>query len=176
MMIFADTETTGLLEAEEADVSRQPYIIEVCFIRLTEDYKFVDSVETLIKPPVPISEEITRITGITNEMVADKPEFPEVYASIVELFLGARTFVAHNARFDTGMLWCELVRMGKEFHFPWPPEWFCTVERSFHIEQRRLKLKYLHKLATGEEHEGQHRARSDVEALVRCYKWLKEQA
>ena len=96
-----------------------------------------------------------------------------VTSRLLCLFLGEETVIAHNATFDMGMIWIELSRMEMEFHFPWPRNWFCTVEKSMYIQHKRLTLKKLHELATGGEHKNQHTAKGDVQALVRCYKWLK---
>jgi len=172
-MIFIDTETTGLLKPDVADLSLQPSITEICAIRLDDDYEFLGQVNTLINPEVEIPEFITKITGIDAELVKDKPTFIEVYDELVDLFLGEQVVVAHNAPFDMGMLWTGLARHGLEYKFPWPPIWQCTAEASMKIEGRRLKLRDLHELATGRKHEeGAHRADADVHALIRCHKWL----
>ena len=174
-MIFIDTETTGLLKADAADINFQPYIIELYAVKLTPDYEYVAEIDSMIKPPVPIPEEVVRITNITDEMVANAPPFISLYDSLIELFLGEREVIGHNCPFDMGILYCELTRAGLEFHFPWPPTWTCTVEKSMHLEHRRLKLTQLHQYATGEPHSWAHRAKDDVSALVRCHMWMKEQ-
>ena len=51
----------------------------------------------LREPSVPITEEITRITGITNEMVAGKSIDPAQVAAFIE---PAVIIAAHNASFD----------------------------------------------------------------------------
>lgn len=173
-MIFFDTETTGLLKPDAITKNLQPFIIDLYMIKLTDELEFVDELETLIKPPIPISEEITRINGITDEMLVGAPTFMQVYPKIVDICLGERVIVAHNIAFDCGVLYCELSRHDKEFHFPWPPEWICTVEKSMPIKGRHIRLKQLYEMATGREHEGQHRAKADTEALLRCYVYLKE--
>lgn len=173
-MIFIDTETTGLLKPDAASLHLQPYITEVYAVRVTDDLEFISEVETFVKPPIPIPDIVTKITGITNETVSRAPKFIGVYNQLVELFLGETIVVGHNISFDLGMLYCELARHSFEFHFPWPRTWICTVEKSVPIEHRRLTLSRLHELATGAPHDGAHRARADVEATIRGYKWLKE--
>ncbi len=173
-MIFIDTETTGLLKAEAADLSLQPHITEIYAVRLDDDYKFISELETFVKPPIPIPEEITKITGITDAMIADAPSFIRVYDDLVSLFLGEAEVIGHNIPFDMGMLYCELARTNLEYHFPWPKTWTCTVEKSMSIENKRLRLVYLHELATGSPHENAHRAKNDVMAVVRCHIWLRK--
>lgn len=172
-MLVLDTETTGLLKTDALEMSLQPYITELYVIKTQPDGTFVAEVDTFIKPPVPISEEITKITGITNEMVADAPTFVEVYPQLIELFIGERRAVGHNLPFDMGMIYCELARSNLEFRFPWPHDWVCTIEKSMSLEHKRLKLGYLHELATGQPHEGAHRAKADAWATLRCFFWLE---
>lgn len=173
-MIFGDLETTGLLKPEMNDLRNQPYITEIYFVKLnwnqsTNEFEFVDEIETFVKPPIPISEEITNITGITTSMLANAPTFPMLYDRLCDFFLGERVFVAHNVFFDLGVLRCELMRMEKEFQFPWTCRPQCTVELSMPLENKRLSLAKLHTYFFGQPHEGAHRARHDVEALVSCY-------
>jgi DNA polymerase III epsilon subunit-like protein len=174
-MIFIDLETTGLLKPSACELGFQPFITELYAVRLTDNYDFIAEIETKIKPPVPIPEEVTAITGITNEMVRNAPSFVSMYNKLVDLFLGERIIVGHNISFDCGVLWCELARCGLEVSFPWPPTRVCTVEKSYAIENRRLPLKALYQIATGTIHIGAHRAKNDVIALVRCHMWMKEQ-
>jgi len=176
-MIFGDTETTGLLQPEANELRNQPYITEIYLVKLelnkrNGEFTFIDELETFVRPPIPISEEITKITGITDAMLMDAPSFAQIYPKLCEFFLGETTFVAHNCSFDTGMLWCELARLEKEFKFPWPSDQQCTVELSMPLENKRLSLAKLHEKAFGAPHENAHRAKNDVMAMVRCYSWL----
>lgn len=169
-----DTETTGLLKPNAVNVKEQPYIAEFYGCVINENFELVKEVNTFIKPPIPLSDEITRITGITNAMVESAPSFVNVYPEIADLFEGCRCLVAHNASFDVSMVANELVRIDKLIHFPWPRHHICTVEKSFSIKGHRLSLTKLHELATGKPFEGAHRAKVDVFALVRCFHWLVE--
>lgn len=172
--ILFDTETTGLLKPDANELKAQPEITEI-FMSKTEDFKSWTHLHLLMKPSMPVSAEITRITGITNEMLKDRPSFAECYLEIAEFFHGCDTMVAHNLAFDRSMVANELLRIDKVLNFPWPIHHICTVEKSMHIEQRRLNLTKLHDYATGQSSiPNAHRASGDVEALVKCYLWLKE--
>lgn len=172
--IVFDLETTGLLEPEASSLANQPYITEIYGIRLDNKGRIVDEFESLFSVPVKLEKHIVKLTGITDNMLMGEPEFCERHKEICNFFLGANRMVAHNLPFDAGMLWVELSRIGKEFHFPWPPEWYCTIEKSYHLENKRIKLSKLHEHATGKEFkDGAHRAKQDVLALNRCYQWLK---
>jgi len=175
MIVFLDTETTGLLKPEPVDLDQQPYIIELYCIKTNDDLDPIDEINVLIKPPIPISEEITKITQITPQMLEGKNDFGYYIEELKQFFLGVNRMVGHNLAFDRGMLVNELRRYEQQFAFPWPPDQFCTVEASEHIQQRRLPLATLHQLATGAPHVGAHRAKEDTFATVRCYHWLMEQ-
>ena len=175
MKIVFDTETTGLLNPELADINQQPHIIEICCMKIDDEYNLIDEVSTFVKPPIPIPDKITKITGINDEMVKDAPSFREVYETLKDFFIGVDEMIAHNLSFDRSMVANELLRIDKLLHFPWPYIHTCTVEKSMGIEQRRINLNTLHKYATGKDIVGAHRAKDDVKALVRSYFWLMEE-
>lgn len=175
LLTVFDTETTGLLKPNATNVNEQPEIIELYAVQINQDFNIVNEFNTFIKPKGEISELITKITGITEDMVKDAPRFASVYKKIGKVFEGSSCLVAHNASFDVSMVANELVRIGKILHFPWPMHHICTVERSMSLRGHRLKLSDLHKMATGKEFEGAHRAKVDVHATVRCLHWLVEE-
>ena len=172
--IVFDTETTGLLKPNLNELSAQPYITEIYCCKIDNDFKIIDEFESLVKPPIPISAEITKITGITDEKLKDAPSFIEIYDLLAEFFLDTYTLVAHNLPFDRDMVANELRRIDKLLQFTWPPIHYCTVEKSMYIKGHRLTLGNLHKLATGNMPEKAHRAKDDVFSLIRCYHWLLE--
>ena len=96
-----DLETTGLPQPNHR-------ITEVAAV-LVERGKVTDDFSTLVNPGIEIPRRIVKMTGITNEMVADAPTFDEVADPLVEL-LGRRVLVAHNGTFDINFLNGELDR------------------------------------------------------------------
>lgn len=175
-MIVLDTETTGL-ERRGAALKDQPHIAEFAAIKLhDETLEEVARMEFLCKPPILIPAEATAIHKITDEDVADKPPFAAFVPQLQEFFFGERIMVAHNCQYDKQLLSFELQRLGMVQKFPWPMMHVCTVEASYSINNFRLNLTKLHELATGEAFiENAHRAMQDVEALVRCVRWLHTQ-
>lgn len=91
MFAVIDIETTGTRPGHDR-------ITEIAVI-LHDGQNIVERFVTLINPECRISPEITRLTGINNEMVANAPKFYEVAKKIIELTENA-VFVAHNVRFD----------------------------------------------------------------------------
>ena len=84
-------------------------ITEIGAVRL-EGFKEVRQFTTLVNPMRPIPPFITRITGITQKMVADAPRIEEVLPELLAFLEGA-VLVAHNAPFDVGFLNYELSRL-----------------------------------------------------------------
>lgn len=175
-MIILDTETTGLLLPNLVPVGQQPQLIEFTGIKL-DDFTLEETERLwfLCKPDYPLTEEIIKITKITDEMLKDEKQFSDYFNDLANFFLGEFTFIAHNLEFDKTILRHELERIGKEFSFPWPPNQVCTVEKSFCIENRKLKLSELHLQATGKDFKDAHRSTADTEALARCVRWMREE-
>lgn len=168
-MIIFDTETTDLVKAADVPVEKQPKIIELFALKVDDmTLEIIDEIDLLIDPEQPITEEITKITSITDDMVRGKGSFIRHRKTISEFWLGERWTCGHNVRFDIDMLIVELKRCGMAFRFPWTPGQLCTVELSEHMEGRRLKLIDLHEKLTGERFDSAHRAKADVMATYRC--------
>jgi len=173
MLVF-DTETTGLLKPEIADLAAQPKIIEIGMVKLDHKYKELGRFDMLLYPGEPIDEEVhKRITGLTNADLEGKPTFLEILPQLAEFMLGERRIVCHNSPFDMGMLRVELERCGAQYAFPWPPEQLCTVQLTKHIKGHRLKLTDLYELKIGKPLKQEHRAMADVKALVAIIKKMK---
>ena len=174
-IVIIDTETTGLLEPMGTDLNLQPHIVEIYAAKISpETNEIIQEVDTLIKPPIPIPAYISKINGIDDGMVQNAPAFIEVYKEIIEVFFGAWEMVAANLMFDQGMIITELERLGKEYHFPYPPEKFCVIEQSMHLKGYRLKNQEITALRTGEEAATVHRAKADAWEAYENYKWLKQ--
>ena len=174
-MIVFDLETTGLPLAEGADLNLQPRITEFGAIKLDEDLKEIDVIEFLVNPGLPLDPKITKITGLTDDMLKDQKPFIARLDQIVDFFLGERILVAHNLPFDRAILKFELERVGRILSFPWPPEQICTVEVGETVWNKKRKLGDIYLEVTGQEHKGAHRSIADVRALIEIVKWYKKE-
>ena len=168
-----DTETTGLIDNHTVKLDKQPEIIEIyCCIFNDKDGKIKHEFNTFIKPKVPITTEITKITGITNAMVKDAPAYAKVSKDIMQMLNDAPVLTGHNLSFDTEMIAIEQERCKL------PPlklnRQVCTVEQTVHLRGIRLSLSVLHEYLFNEPFTGAHRAKVDVHAQVRCYMELKK--
>jgi DNA polymerase-3 subunit epsilon len=82
-----------------------------------------ETYDSLVRVERPLSRGIQRFTGITQGMVDGAPPPDEVLPEIAALLEG-RLLVAHNARFDVGVLRQAFERTGLD----WPkPPVLCTV-------------------------------------------------
>ena len=79
--------------------------------------KIIDEWSSLINPQRSIPANITRITGISQDMVANAPVFAEVAKSF-EAFMGDAIFAAHNVNFDYGFINAEFQMIDKRFRHP----------------------------------------------------------
>lgn len=91
-----DLETTGLNPDKDQ-------IIEMAALKV-EGGVITQKFHSLVKPSYDfIPPNITKLTGITNAMVIDKPKIDRVYPQFLE-FVQDSILVAHNARFDVSFL------------------------------------------------------------------------
>lgn len=86
-----DTETTGLSAYYDE-------VIEIGILKVRSG-DVIDRYEQLIRPKCEIDGFITSLTGITNEMMADKPLIEDVKGD-VPAFLRNNIIVGHNTSFD----------------------------------------------------------------------------
>ena len=123
---------------------------------------------TLINPEKPIPFMISRLTGITDEMVRDAPKFYEVAKEIIEMTEG-RVFVAHNANFDYNFVRLEYKRLGYSFN----RKTLCTVKLSRKLipGHRSYSLGNLCS-DLGIDIRNRHRAAGDAEATVKVLEKL----
>jgi len=105
--VVFDIETTGLSPNRDM-------ITEIGAVKI-EDDKIVDEFSQLINPKIKIPDNIVELTGITDEMVKDKPTIEEVLPKFEE-FIEDAVLVAHNASFDVGFIRDKFSRMGKKLN------------------------------------------------------------
>ena len=77
--------------------------------------------QKLVKPKYSIPFNIEKLTGISNEMIADAPPFDVVAPEVLELLEG-RIFVAHNVHFDFGFIRYAFEQLNQKFN----PSLLCT--------------------------------------------------
>ena len=153
-IVVFDIETTGLSVLNCK-------ITEIGAVKI-KGGKVLDRFNTFVNPEVPIPEEIVGLTGITNEMVADAPLFPEAIASFLS-FVGEDMLVAHNANFDIGFI----RHFAEEAGLPFTNTYMDTLalSRFLNSDLKSHKLDVLAKYYELGEF-NHHRACDDAEMLA----------
>jgi DNA polymerase-3 subunit epsilon len=99
--IVLDTETTGL------EVKQGHRVIEIGAVLVNDRKKSEEHFHSYLNPSRLIDEEASKVHGITNSDLEDKPAFDQIAEEFVN-FIEGSTLVIHNAPFDIGFLNNEL--------------------------------------------------------------------
>lgn len=153
--VILDTETTGL-DPESAE------LIDFGALRVRYDAagNILDVIEEtawLREPGEPIPPEVSRLTGITHDMVRGQGFTPRAVLGVCN---GANLLIAHNVRYDRTVL----ARFAKRLaHFPWA----CSMSEIGWREIEGRDTRALGPLlqSYGYFHTG-HRALNDAQATL----------
>lgn len=162
-LVFIDLETTGANPAND-------HITEIGLVEVDQQ-GLAKHWASLVKPKTSIPAFIQGLTGITNEMVEDAPEFSALAADLFAKLDGA-LFIAHNARFDHGFLRNAFKAEGYNLRV----DVLCTVKlsRTLYPEERRHNLDVLierHGLIPN----GRHRALADADLIWQFWQKIPTQ-
>lgn len=148
---FLDLETTGLIPHKDR-------IVEIALLKIETDG--VEKVkQSLIFPGIPIPEEVTKIHGITNEMVKDKPRFGSFAKSIHEFIFDCDIAGFNSNKFDVPFLYFELERAGVKWD--WRKVNLIDVGNIFKQKEERT-LEAAVRFYLKKEHTKAHSAAGDV--------------
>ena len=156
--IIFDLETTGLSAATER-------IIEIGAVKV-ENGEISESFDLFVDPEKTITPEITRLTSITNEMVAGAPKEADALEQFFRFCDGCDILVAHNADFDMGFLRAAIRRCGREED----PVQIDTLvmARAMYPELKKHKLDTIaERLGVTQKHH--HRADDDARVLAEIF-------
>jgi len=158
-----DVETTG-------GTSSHDRITEIAIVKLQQG-QVISRYSQLVNPQRSIPPYITRLTGISADMVRTMPSFHAIAEQVAEQLRGC-VFVAHNVRFDFNFVRAEFARCGMDFQAPT----LCTVVQS----RRYFPGLPSYGLAVLAEQLAipltqHHRALADAEATAEIFRriWLK---
>ena len=163
--VVFDIETTGLSVLNCK-------ITEIGAVKI-KNGEVLDRFNTFVDPETPIPEDIVKLTGITDEMVAGAPKFQEALKSFFE-FIGNNDttrkhkplLIAHNANFDIGFI----RHFAKLSDLPFENSYLDTLALSRHINPE-LNKHTLDTIANAYElgEFNHHRACDDAEMLAMIY-------
>jgi len=168
-IIVFDTETTSLLAPEIAGADAQPHLVEFAGVKINHQLQTIDQLNFMVKPRVPIPEDATKVHGYTDETVKGMKPFAAHWRILADWFLGATHCVGHNLQYDKLVLSWELIRIGKQLNFPWPPGAICTVEEIQKLKGYRMSLSDLYVELMGESFHNAHSAVADVQATAKVF-------
>ncbi|OXM16605.1 ATP-dependent DNA helicase DinG [Paenibacillus herberti] len=162
-----DVETTGTNSGEDD-------LIQVGLVLMDEEFNVVKTLNSFVRPSVPIPPFITQLTGIDDAMVQDAPEPDDLMLEMIPL-LDDAVLIGHNVSFDAGFLNMALDRAG---YSPF------TGRRLDTVEMLRLLFPSLSSYQLGAvseqfgiRHDQHHRADSDAMATAilfsECVKKLR---
>ena len=155
--VVFDIETTGLSP-------QTCKIIEIGAV-VIKGLEIVRRFAKFVNPGMPIPEEITKLTSITDDDVKDADPIEKVLPEFLE-FVGDRLMIAHNASFDMSFIRQAAREQGKEFE----NAYLDTVALSRFLNPE-LKSHKLNNLADfyelGDFHH--HRAVDDAEILAHIF-------
>ena len=158
-LVVFDLETTGLDLVKDR-------IIQISYIKVYPDGR-EERVNHIVNPECHIKPEITKLTGISNEDVKDKPTFKQLAKTLSVAFTGCDFAGFNSNHFDVPLLAEEFLRAGIDFDFG-----KCRLidaQTIFHkMERRNLAAAY--KFYCGRKMEDDfeaHRADQDTEATYR---------
>ena len=160
MFCIVDLETTGGSAAYDR-------ITEIAAYKYNGQ-KIVGEFVTLVNPERNIPAFITKLTGISDDMVASAPYFYEIAKELIE-FTKDCTLVAHNARFDYSFL----KQAFRDLGYDYSRETLCSCKLS------RKILPGLRSYGLGNlckelniENSSRHRAAGDALATVTLFELL----
>ncbi len=158
---FFDLETTGI------DVAKDR-IVEISIFKVFPNGN-KESKTWLVNPTIPIPSQATAIHGISNEKVADEPNFTELASQIHNMIKDSDLAGYNSDRFDIPLLAEELLRA--EVDFDMKNRVSVDVQTIFHKKEERTLSAAL-KFYCGINLENAHSAEADTMAT---YEILKAQ-
>lgn len=161
--VVIDIETTGLDPIFDE-------IIELSAVRYVNNAKESQYV-SLVKPREPISDFISQLTGITNDMVSDADSIDVVLPHFLS-FVGDSILVGHNIHFDINFIYDRSIDI---LDNPFSNDFSDTLR----LSRRLMPDLKNHKLATlanelNIDTSGMHRALVDCEIANSIYQHCKE--
>jgi len=188
-IIVFDTETTNLIPKGSHYTTHfkdYPNIVSLAFMLCDEDGKELERYSEIVSPTgYEISEEATKIHGITTKMAIEKGRpIKEVLKYFILAANKSKKLVGHNIFFDTSIIKASFLRLGFPLDLVNPvldkSKRICTMQKSTKFcnlpgkyGNKWPKLEELYKILFNKEMEGAHDAMTDVKATKECYFELK---
>jgi DNA polymerase III subunit epsilon len=185
MLLFFDTETTGLpknWKAPVTDLNNWPRLVQIAFLLYDRDGNRVSERNYIIKPEgFKIPADVVRIHGITHEKATSEGrDLRSVLEEFREFADRSRYLVAHNINFDEKIVGAELLR-SKMANCILAKNKICTMLTTTDFCKIKGPYGYkwpslpeLHFKLFRETFDEAHDAMVDINATARCFWELKK--
>lgn len=188
MILFLDTETTGLVQFSlPHDHPAQPHLVQLGCILTELDGTIRSTIDLIVRPNgYAIPEQATETHGISTEL-AERCGVPLTIAAatFVHLRSLASVIVAHNLPFDERVMQTAIYRTGKTVTVNSPSTRACTMEMAENVVRmpatdrmraagrghqfKKPNLGECYKHFFREELANAHSALADVTACMKIY-------
>lgn len=165
--VVFDLETTGLSRFKDK-------ITEIGAVRV-KNGEIIEEFNELVNPEKIIPEKVIELTGISNEMVMDKPKIDEILPKFLE-FAGDAILVGQNSDFDIGFV----KENSKQLNIEFSPIYMDTLPmaRALFSDMGRFSLdKIARKLniPAFNHHRASDDARATAQIFIKMYAMIMDQ-
>lgn len=158
-LAFFDLETTGVNVANDR-------IVEISILKIFPD-QHEESITYLVNPTIPIPDKVSKIHGIYDKDIADKPTFKELAPKIITYLEGCDLGGYNSNMFDVPLLAEEFLRADVDFDMH--KRKMIDVQVVFHkMEPRTLTAAY--KFFCNKDLVNAHSAEADTKATYEIFK------
>jgi DNA polymerase III epsilon subunit-like protein len=185
MILFIDTETTGLPRKKIPSVNQYAYwprLVELAWIECENDGTLIAEYNSIIRPDsFTIPNTASAVHGITTKEAQDKGQslvlvLEQFHSSLEHCSL----MVGHNVEFDANVIAAESFRAGMVLPIT-SYQKKCTMKSSIRLCKLKRGAGYknptlaeLHNFLFGLTLSENHQALSDARACMRCFFELKK--
>lgn len=161
--VVLDIETTGFYPETNG-------ITEIGAVKVV-DGKVIDRFSELINPKMLIPIEITKLTGISNEMIQGMPTIEEVLPNFIDFCEGFE-IMGHNILFDFSFIKYNAIIQNLKFNKKGVDTLYIARALLSQLEKRSLTFLCDYYQI---ERKHAHRAFDDAQATYKLYQKMKEQ-
>lgn len=158
-LVVLDLETTGTWVEKDR-------IIEIALVRCEPDGSLKEY-DQRVNPEMPIPQEASEVTGITDDDVKEAPIFRQIADDVLN-FIGDADIGGFNVeRFDLPLLQREFANAG--ITFSWLNRTVYDSQKIYHLNEKR-DLTAAYSFYCGKDLEGAHAALADTKATLEVLK------
>lgn len=184
MMLFFDTETTGLPGNWKAPITQTnnwPRLVQLAWLEYDDQENLLSEGNQIIKPDgYIIPNDAVAVHGITTEIAQQNgAALPSVLKEFSAIVNRSNLLISHNIDFDEKIVGAEFIRIGLELNL-FNTHRLCTMKTT--VDLCRIPGKYgykwpslseLHRFLFGSDIQDAHDAAVDVKICAKCFFELK---